>query len=70
MKILRACFSIACFSSAIAMVGYWLYKFWRNDDLCLVDYKLFEDSDDIEYPMLSFCLLNPVMYMFAEFFMF
>ena len=30
-----------------------------DEDLCLVDYKSFESSLDVDYPMLSLCLVDP-----------
>ena len=42
------------------MTIYWCYKFWLDEDLTLVDYKHYDMSANIEYPMLSLCFLNPL----------
>ena len=59
MNVLRYIFSLACFSAAFGMTIFWCYKFWKDEDLCLVDYKSFESSIDVDYPMLSLCLVDP-----------
>ena len=59
MNLLRCIFSFACFSAAFGMTVFWCYKFWMDEDLCEVDYKSFESSVEVDYPMLSFCLKNP-----------
>ena len=41
------------------MTVYWCYRFWKDEDLCLVDYKSYDSSLDVDYPMLSFCLRDP-----------
>ena len=61
MYFLRYCFNFACFSAAFAMTIFWCYNFWKDDDLSLVHYKKFEGSSEVAHPMISFCLLNPVM---------
>ena len=43
------------------MTIYWCYKFWKDEDLCIVDYKHFDDSDDDVYPMLSLCFSNVII---------
>ena len=60
MQLLRNCFSFACYSAAFGMTVFWCYKFWKDEDLCVVDFKLFKNSIDVENPMLSFCFLWPV----------
>ena len=61
MNILTKMFRFACFSVAIGMTVYWCYKFWKDEDLCLVDYETYDSSLDVDYPMLSFCLQDPVI---------
>ena len=61
MNILRYIFNFACFSTAFGMSIFWCYKYWLDNDLCLVDYKNFESSLDVDYPTLSFCLVKPLI---------
>ena len=48
-----------CFSAASGMTIFWCYKFWMDEDLCVVDYKRFESTEEVNYPMLTLCLQNP-----------
>ena len=41
------------------MVGYWFYKFAVEDrDIGVVDYKSFEESKEIPFPVVTFCFEN------------
>ena len=42
-------------TAVLGMTIFWCYKFWKDDDLCLVDYKLFECEQQIDLPMISMC---------------
>ena len=53
-------FNFACYLAALGMTIFWCYKFWLDEDLCLVDYKPFKNSENVEHPMLSLCFLNPI----------
>ena len=43
------------------MIGYWLYKFDKDEDVCLVDYQQLEQVEDIELPVVSMCFTNPFL---------
>ena len=60
-KVYMYIFSIICVMATFGMCGYWVYKFYLNEDSTLVNYKKFyQDEDDI-YPTLSLCLQNPFL---------
>ena len=59
MHIVKYCFNFACFSAALGMTLYWMYKFLRDDDLCQVDFKPFDEIPQGQYPIVSFCVWNP-----------
>ena len=59
LYILRHVFSISCFSVTLGMSIFWCYKFWQDEDLCLVDYKTFVNSHEIDHPMISLCFTEP-----------
>ena len=49
-----------CFIALIAMIMYWAYKYIKDEDLCLVDYKSFKDERNEEnLPTLSICFNTP-----------
>ena len=60
INILKYSFNSACYLAALGMTIFWCYKFWLDEDLCLVDYKPFTNSQNVEHPMLSLCFLNPI----------
>ena len=41
------------------MVGFWLYKFALDEDLCSLSYKNYYDSKNDFYPSMSMCFRNP-----------
>ena len=51
-------FKFLCVAIAGFMVGYWFYKFHKNEDISVIEYKPFKDSENTLYPELNFCLLN------------
>ena len=60
-KVYMYIFSILCVIATMGMCGYWVYKFYLNEDSTLVNYKKFyQDEDDI-YPTISLCLQNPFL---------
>ena len=60
-KVYMYMFSIVCVMATFGMCGYWVYKFYLNEDSTLVNYKKFyQDEDDI-YPTISLCLQNPFL---------
>ena len=53
-------FRILCFVSALALSSYWTYVFIMDEDLCIVDYKKYYAEETGVFPVLSFCINNPV----------
>ena len=53
-------FRIVCFVSALALTSYWTYIFILDEDLCTVDYKKYYAEKSDAFPVLSFCINNPV----------
>lgn len=51
-------FKFLCVAIAGFMVGYWFYKFHKNEDISVIEYKPFKDAENTLYPELNFCLLN------------
>ena len=52
---LNVLFKTICGLVTIFMVGYWLEKFLRNEDLILIQYKRIETSRNIIYPEVTIC---------------
>ena len=45
-------YKAVCFIALIAMITYWAYKYVKDEDLCLVDYKSFKEKKNEEHPSL------------------
>ena len=41
-------------------MSYWIYAYTLNEDLCLVDYKKYLETDFDEFPVLSICLKDQI----------
>ena len=61
MKSLIICFKVCCVLAASIMIGYWVYKFHKNDDITSIEYKSIMDLDDVVLPELSLCLREPFL---------
>ena len=56
-----ALFKIGCGLVAVFMVGFWVYKFEKNDDVSVIEYKSFKSMTDGIYPEMSICISNPFL---------
>ena len=59
MHIVKYCFNIACFSAALGMTSFWIYKYFKDEDLSQVNFKAFDEFPQGQYPLISFCVWNP-----------
>ena len=60
MVVLRCCFNLACLLTAFGMTMLWLYRYYPDEDIVKVDFKPYDKLEG-KFPMLSFCLLDPVI---------
>ena len=51
-------FRIICWIATFVLLGYWIYLYFLDDDICLVDYKKYYDIPDYNFPVLSLCIKN------------
>ena len=58
---LKICYKFVCAIVVTFMIGYWFYKFHKNEDISVIEYKLFKDSENTLYPELNFCVFNPFL---------
>lgn len=43
------------------MVGYWIHKYGKNEDVTTTEYISFEEKDEIILPELNICIINPFL---------
>ena len=59
MVVFRNCFNLACFLIAFGMSAFWLFKYWKDEDLVQVNLKPFETPSNAIGPVLSICFQDP-----------
>ena len=57
---LGSIFHVICWAITIILVSYWVYVYNLNNDLCIVDYKKYYETESDEFPVLSICLKNHI----------
>ena len=61
-KTFKICFTVVCTIVVAFMIGYWFYKYEIEDkDVGVVDYAQLSDEEDIEFPAISLCLVEPFL---------
>ena len=58
-SLLSYLFTLLCILTTGGLCVYWCYAYSLNDDLSVVKYKEFHETNDDVYPTMSFCLRNP-----------
>ena len=53
------CFKWTCVLTACVMIGYWVIKYAKNDDITLIEYKEYKDTDSVHLPAMSLCFVGP-----------
>ena len=43
------------------MVGYWMYKYQKNEDITLVEYKSLDKIKEAIYPEPTICFVEPFL---------
>ena len=55
-------FKSTCGIAAFFMVGFWIIRFNKNEDVSSIEYVSYDASNDMIYPELSFCTQMPFTY--------
>ena len=61
MRHLAIAFKLSCVIAATFMIAFWIYKFHKNEDSTLVEYRSVKNLKDIILPELSLCLREPFL---------
>ena len=61
MDIIRYIFNFVCFSIAFGMTVFWLYKFWKDEDLVQMDVKPMDTFPKGQFVELSFCFYDAII---------
>ena len=52
-------FKLSCAVITAFMVGFWIYKFQKDDDIAQIEYNTIKTSADAVYPEFTICFTNP-----------
>ena len=44
------------------MAGYWIYKYSKDEDISLIEYKTFKDPDSLTLPAMQICFIEPFVF--------
>ena len=54
-------FKFFCIVTTGFMVGYWIFKYHKNEDITVIEYNSPEKVVNVIYPELTICLGNPFL---------
>ena len=54
-------FKVVCTLATVFMIVFWLIKFLENEDVSVIEKKDIEDFEELIYPEISLCILNPFL---------
>ena len=57
--VINVSYKIVCTIVLLLMVIYWIFKYIKDEDLCLVDYKMYYQAEEEELPTFTLCITNP-----------
>ena len=52
-------FKIVCVILTTSMIGFWTYKYHKNEDVSLVEYESIYLMEEVVYPELTICIAKP-----------
>ena len=60
-KLIVLAFQCFCVITTSFMLGYWIYKYSRNEDATQIQYKSFDSGENAVYPELTICIVDPIL---------
>ena len=54
-------FKAICVFTTTCLVGYWILKFMKNEDVSMIEYKSLDDMEDTVLPEFSICIYAPIL---------
>ena len=53
-------FKVICVLTTTCLVGFWINKFMKNEDVSMIEYQSVEAMEDAVLPEMSFCFSAPI----------
>ena len=60
-KLFMTSFALLCTITTMALGSYWIFQYTLNEDLSVVYYKEYLETNDDVFPTVSLCLGNPFL---------
>ena len=57
-EVVKYLFKGFCFVAVISMISVWVCNFLKDEDLCLVDYKTIQTTNELDFPVVSLCFMG------------
>ena len=54
-------FKVLCIIAACCMIGFWIHKYSKDEDVSLIEYKSIQDAEDVLLPVSTICFWNPFL---------
>ena len=58
-KVFCFAFRFVCSVITVIMVGYWIYKFQKNEDVSTIEYQYINESNYLRIPEMTICIRMP-----------
>ena len=55
------CFKWICVFTAFVMIGYWILKYVKNEDITTIEYKEYKGTHSVHLPAMSLCFIDPFL---------
>ena len=52
-------FKIVCVILTTSMIGFWTYKYHKNEDVSVIEYESIDSMDEVTYPEITICINRP-----------
>ena len=54
-------FKVVCTLATVCMIGFWIIKFLKNEDVSVIEKKEIKHFEELIYPEISLCIFNPFL---------
>ena len=54
-------FKVVCTLATVFMIGFWILKYQKNEDVSVIEYKEIDEFESFVLPEVSICLLSPFL---------
>ena len=52
-------FRLICIILTTSMIGFWIFKYNKNEDVSVIEYVSIDSMDEVMYPEITICINRP-----------